>query len=226
MIVNKQVLMEGTGCTSAVADQWLGFINKALDQFKISDPASVAAFLANAGVETGGLTKFSEGMSYRAERLAAVWPSRYALPQTAEEKARKTPPARVPNALGISLAGKPEALANNVYANRMGNGDTASGDGWKYRGGGLFQITGRFNYTKCANAIGIDVVKNPDLIRGPNLAAALSAVWFFVEHGCVEAAQSGNFSKVVQIINGQPPTATNHGPLRQSLFLAAKRLLS
>lgn len=225
MNIPASVIVVGTGCTPSTASLWVNFINEACQKFGITDPMAVSAFLANAGVETGGLNQMSESMSYSAARMAAVWPSRYALPLTAEQ-AKQTSPVRSPNALALSLANNPKALANNVYANRLGNGDASTNNGWDYRGGGIFQLTGLANWTRCAKAIGIDIVGDNTLLREPGAPAADSAAWFFADKGCIQAAVSGNFSRVVQLINGQPPCPENKGALRQSRYLACKAAIS
>lgn len=226
MNISPDIIVIGAGCTPALGAVWAPLISQACDKFGITDNSAIAAFLANAGVETGGLTQMSEVMDYSAARMAAVWPSRYAIPLTPAQSQLKPLPARTPNSLALSLANNPQALANNVYANRLGNGDAASNDGWNFRGGGLFQLTGRDNWTRCAKAIGIDVVSDNTLLRQPDLAAAMSAAWFFVDKGCVAPAVAGNFSKVVLIINGQLPCDANKGPLRQSRYLACKAALN
>ncbi|HCE9914838.1 TPA: glycoside hydrolase family 19 protein, partial [Pseudomonas aeruginosa] len=109
-------------------------LNVAMGRFGITSPVRVVAFLAQVGHESSQLTRLVENLNYSAQGLAATWPSRYL---GADGQ---------PNALAQRLARKPRAIANNAYASRNGNGDEASGDGWRYRGRGLLQITGRSNY--------------------------------------------------------------------------------
>jgi putative chitinase len=94
----------------------------------------------------------------------------------------------------------PEALANKVYANRIGNGDTASGDGWKYRGRGLIQLTGKDNYAALTKALGVDFVKDPDLVATPQYAA-LSAAWFWKNHGLNQLADVEDYKALSKRIN-------------------------
>ena len=96
-------------------------------------------------------------------------------------------------------ANNPEKLANKVYAGRLGN--TEEGDGWKYHGRGLIQLTGRDNYKNCGQAIGMDLINNPDLLAQPE-GAALSAAWFFNKHGLNQLADIGDFVLMSKRING------------------------
>jgi len=95
---------------------------------------------------------------------------------------------------------KPEALANKVYANRNGNGDVASGDGWRYRGRGLIQVTGKANYRACGKDLGIDAVKSPELLATPKYAA-LSAASFWKSHGLNELADAQQYQALSLRIN-------------------------
>lgn len=96
---------------------------------------------------------------------------------------------------------QPEKIANKVYANRMGNSNENSGEGWKYRGRGFIQITGKENYFRCANDMGIDCLKNPDLLlQEPN--AMISAIWFWNTHGCSLFADNDDIISITKKING------------------------
>lgn len=210
MKLTAAIVAAGTGASLDVAASWVDGLQAACDRWKIQTTQAVAAFLANVGVETGGLKDFEENLYYSSpDRLAAVWPSRYAV----DPKARPL----VGNATAQRLAKNPQALANNVYANRLGNGPEASGDGWKFRGQGPIQLTGRANITAAAAGTGIDFVGNPEYLKQPG-EGSMSAAWFFVTKGCLDAITAGDFSKVVAIINGQPPCDANHGPLRKQRF--------
>ena len=111
-----------------------------------------------------------------------TWPSRFPDIDTAEKYAHN-----------------PEKLANKVYAGRLGN--TEEGDGWKYHGRGLIQLTGRDNYRNCGQALGIDLISNPELLAEPS-GAALSAGWFFNKHGLNQLADIGDFVLMSKRING------------------------
>jgi len=152
------------------AATWLEPMNSAMRATGITTPRRQAAFLAQVMVESADLRRLEENLSYSAERLRQVWPARF-------------PDSAVASAYGHS----PEKLANNVYAGRMGNGDEASGDGWKYRGRGLITLTGRDNYARFSTAMQIDALNHPDLLGEP-AGAALAATWFWQSHGLNELA--------------------------------------
>jgi putative chitinase len=95
----------------------------------------------------------------------------------------------------------PEKIANKVYADRMGNGDEASGDGFKYRGRGLIQLTGKDNYRACGDALGVDLVENPDLVSSPQYAA-LSAGWFWDKNKLNQFADANDMTTLTKRING------------------------
>lgn len=165
------------------ADDFAGPLSTAVDQFDISNPARLSAFLAELAEESGCLAHTVENLNYGAPALTSLFPSHFS-----SEDAQ-------------SYARQPERIANRLYANRMGNGDEASGDGWAFRGRGLIQITGRANYTACAAALGLPLLDNPDLLAAPD-AAALSAAWFWSSHGLNDLADAGDFQSITRRING------------------------
>ena len=128
MLPTASQIQQAVGCNAATADKWAGAIRAACRQFNIDTPERLAAFLAQVGHESGSLARVVENLNYGADGLLRTWPSRF------------------DRATAAALARKPEAIANLVYANRMGNGSPESGDGWRYRGRGLIQLTGRANY--------------------------------------------------------------------------------
>lgn len=140
-------------------------LNAAMDEFGISDPEQVARFLANVGHETGGFAVLEENLSYSAERLTAVWPHRFPTIASTSGYARN-----------------PAALANKVYADRMGNGGETSGDGWRYRGAGMLQLTGKDNQAECAQYFGVPLDQIGDWLRTP-VGAARSAARFYTSNG-------------------------------------------
>lgn len=138
---------------------WIVPLNDAMARFEIDTPDRAAAFLAQLAHESAETTRLAEGLSYsRAERLCAVWPKRFPTTAAAQPYVKN-----------------PEKLANFVYANRGGNGDAASGDGYRYRGRGLFQLTFRDNYRLAGDALNIALVDNPDLVATPPVAALTAA---------------------------------------------------
>ena len=139
-------------------DQWLNPLNQAMTQFEINTSSRIAAFLAQVAHESVETTILSENLNYSALRLTQVWPQRF--PSVAMAQA---------------YAKNPEKLANFVYAGRGGNGNSASGDGWRYRGRGLFQLTTKDNYRLAGQALALPLVDKPDLLLSPEVAALTAA---------------------------------------------------
>jgi putative chitinase len=132
--------------------------------------------------------------------LAACWPNRFAV-LGADKKPVKENGKLIPTAVANSIAGKPELIANLVYSSRMGNGAAESGDGWKYRGRGLKQLTGKDNYARCGTSLGVDFVGSPDLLLEP-LYAARSAGWFWKTNALSTFADAGDIKGMTKKING------------------------
>jgi putative chitinase len=138
---------------------------RAMEEFGIVGTEQQARFLGNIGAETGNLSVFDENLNYSAERLTQVWPKRFPTIASTQGYARN-----------------PVALACKVYANRMGNGDEKSGDGWRYRGAGMLQLTGKENHAACAKHFGLPIEQVGDWLRTPE-GAARSAAWFYTSRG-------------------------------------------
>lgn len=183
MPITQQQLLQILPNAGPVAGVFVPALNTAMGKFSITTPARVAAFLAQVGHESGQLTALVENLNYSAQALLACWPNRFNA------------------ALANQVARQPQKIANIVYADRMGNGSTASGDGWAYRGRGLIQVTGRANYAKCGEALGLDLIGNPDLLAQP-VNAALSAGWFWFANGLNSLADAGSFTQITQRVNG------------------------
>jgi len=151
----------------------------------IADPRCLAHFMGQVFVETAGLTAFEENLNYRdPERLDLIF------------KAVKG----IDDAKALIKLG-PQAIANRVYAKRLGNGDEASGDGWRYRGSGYKQLTGRSNFRAIGSIVGIDLEKNPDLAREPATAARV-AFAFWDSCGCTPLAEKGDVEAITGKVNG------------------------
>lgn len=180
--------------------KWLEAVQKTCDEFEINTPQRVASFIAQTAHESGGYTMLTENLNYRAATLAACWPNRFAV-LGADKKPVKENGKLVPTGVANSIAGKPELIANLVYSSRMGNGPAESGEGWKYRGRGLKQLTGKDNYTRCGTALGLDLVSNPDLLLEP-MAAARSAGWFWKSNNLSTFADAGDIKGMTKKING------------------------
>jgi putative chitinase len=180
--------------------KWLDAVVETCTEFEINTPERVAGFLAQTSHESGGYTMLSENLNYRAATLAACWPNRFAV-LGPDKKPKKENGKLIPTAVANSIAGKPELIANLVYSSRMGNGPAESGEGWKFRGRGLKQLTGKFNYEKCGKELGLDLVGNPDLLLEP-MYAARSAGWFWRSNALSTYADKGDLEGMTKRING------------------------
>jgi len=147
-------------------------IPEVASKFGINTPLRVAHFLAQCGHESGGFKVTSENLNYSAKGLAGIFKKYF------PTEAAATPYAR-----------QPQKIANKVYANRMANGSEASGDGYKFRGRGYIQLTGRDNYTQFGKAIGVDIPSNPDSVA--TTYALASAAWFWSKNGLNKLADTG-----------------------------------
>jgi putative chitinase len=194
-----------------LAVAYLPWLNSAMAEFKIDTPARAARFLAQLAHETGDLNTVTENLNYSADGLANTWPSRYAktgpdghyLLTVASVDFNNIPmPAgrKVPNGLALRLHRQPQAIANNVYANRMGNGDEASGDGWRFRGAGGIQLTGHDNQLACAAYFRIPADKIGDWLRTPE-GVCRSAAWCWYKAGCNALADAGRDDAIADTIN-------------------------
>lgn len=179
------VHMIAAGVNPTAARTFLHPLREAFRVFEITSTASVAAFIAQASHESAGFTRMEESLYYRrAETLLNVWPKRFASMADAARYVRN-----------------PEALANHVYANRLGNGDEASGDGWTYRGRGMFQLTGRANYMAAGDALRTDYKAQPWLVAEPP-DAAFTAAWYWSKMRLSPLADSAQFDEITERING------------------------
>lgn len=178
-------------------------INAAFDKYGIVTLDQRAAFLATIAHESALLTRLVENLNYGAQGLLQTWPKRFNI-QFANAYARQ-----------------PERIANHVYANRMGNGDEASGDGWRYRGAGLIQLTGKEMHEAYAAAAGEPLKSVGDWLRTPE-GAADSAGWFWQKKALNEVAKHGDMKAVTLVVNG----GVNGLVERVSLFNRAKVLLA
>jgi len=163
---------------------WLDPLNEVFARYDMATPARMASFIGQCQHESGNFKTLRENLNYSAKGLCATWPKRF----PPEESA--TPYHR-----------NPEKIANKVYADRMGNGDEASGDGWKYSGRGLIQLTGKSNYTLAGDSLVADLLNTPDLVLQPKYAA-LTAGWFWDKNRLNAFADAGNIEGMTKKING------------------------
>ena len=183
-------LLEAMGIRHALAVQWLPHISQAAHRYQIdANPRRLAAWLATIAHESARLTSVVENLNYSAQGLAQTWPSRYA-DMTGQ-----------PNATAQRIARRQEDIANLTYAGRLGNGSAGSGDGWRYRGRGLIQITGRANYAASGAELGLDLINKPEQLEQPYLAALSAAEWWH-RHGCNQLADTGDMAAVTRRVNG------------------------
>lgn len=191
-------LLKAAGVKSP--ESWASAVESALARFEITSQKQVAAWIAQTAHESGGYVLLQENLNYSADGMAAIWPNRFAV-LGPDKKPIKKDGKNQPNKFALALHRKPEMIANVVYSARMGNGPIESGDGWKFRGRGLKQLTGKANYTKCGEGLGMDLISKPDLLLQPQYAA-LSAAWFWVENKCGPLADAGDFVGLTKRING------------------------
>jgi len=194
-------LIQGTGCSNKVAEVWLPYFNSIPKNFGIDTPLRMAAFLAQVGHESGGLTLLEENLNYSAEGLANTFPKRYAKKLQNGLYAKNSVGRYLPSTLAIKIARKPVLIASNTYADRMGNGSVESQEGWKYRGRGILQITGKSNYAELTLNTGIDFVSNPDLLKEPAYAL-ISACFFWKSNNLNRFADKADIVSLSKAING------------------------
>jgi putative chitinase len=199
MIPTHQHLV-AAGVKPERALQWIEAIQWACTEFEIATPRRIAGFLGQCAHETGGFAVLEENLNYSAETLATVWPNRFAV-LGQDRKPVKINGKNQPNKFALALHRKPESIANVVYANRMGNGSIESGDGWKYRGRGLKQLTGKDNASRCGKALGVDLVSHPEFLLQP-VFAAKSAAWFWKENKLNGFADAWDLVGLTKKING------------------------
>lgn len=181
-------------CPDEIA--WTAGLNEALREFGIESRLQVAHLLAQLAHESAEFTRLVESLTYTsAERILAVWPSRFWLPSPQQP----TCPAGRRDARGFVRA--PVLLASYVYAGRNGNGSEATSDGFRYRGRGPIQITGRSNYARCGQALGLPLIEQPDLLTDPDVGAR-AAAWFWTDRKIGPLADANDIEAVTRKING------------------------
>jgi putative chitinase len=168
----------------------VGFWSRELQNavpFGVNTAPRWAAFIAQVAHESAQFTRLVEGLSYSVRGLMTTWPKRFPTEKVAQPYARN-----------------PEKLANFVYGNRLGNGPPESGDGWRYRGRGLIQVTGKANYAQVGEALGLPLIAQPAMLERPT-DAVRSAAWYWQRHGLNEMADAGSFEAfeaITRRING------------------------
>lgn len=185
-------LLRAVAPTCKAPGEWAPPLSAAMHRFGITNDLNfAAAFIAQLMVESAELNRVAEDLNYSAERLFAVWPKRF-----------------VSVAFARRYAHQPRELANYVYADRLGNGPPTSDDGWRYRGRGPIQNTGRANYARLQTALGLPLVNHPELLE-QKAPGALAAAWFWWEHRLSFLAadlpdddQNEDFLTITRRVNG------------------------
>jgi putative chitinase len=165
-----------------IEGKWFEPLQETFEKYQINTPKRQACFIGQCMHESGGFKFLKENLNYSAKALMATWPSRFPDMDTAEKYERQ-----------------PEKIANKVYSGRMGN--TEDGDGAKFIGRGLIQLTGKDNYKAFGDAIGEDLVSTPQLVEEPRYAA-LSAGWFWNKRGLNALADIMDITTLTVRING------------------------
>jgi putative chitinase len=163
--------------------EWSEVLNDLLPKYQIDSPQRTAAFLAQTIHESAHFTALKENLNYGAKGLVMTWPKRFTTPELVNKYTRQ-----------------PEQIANYVYANRLGNGDEASGDGWKYCGRGLIQLTGKSNYQAFADSIEMNLEDVPNYLETKK-GAVEAACWFWKENNLNKWVDANDFDGLSDVIN-------------------------
>lgn len=191
--MDKTTFQKAAGISSALADRWWPHVDAALFEFGILLPHRVAAWISQVGHESKGFSALAESFDYSVEGLVQTFDR---LPRDLAAKLGRQPGERM-----VPIE-RQERIASIVYAGRYGNGAAATGDGWRYRGRGLKQITFPDNYGPCGQALGVDLLANPDLLATDDRLAARSAAWFWFDKSCNQLADAGDQRALTKRING------------------------
>ena len=168
--------------TLGIDPKWEEPLRATFDKYDINTPKRQAVFIGQCAHESNNFKTLEENLNYRPETLVKVWPSRFPDLAAADK-----------------FAHNPQALANKVYAGRLGNNQ--ENDGWNFHGRGLIQLTGRENYERCGSSLGVDLISNPAWLLDPKYAA-LSAGWFWNKKGLNELADQQEHGMITKRING------------------------
>jgi putative chitinase len=182
-MITRSILMS-IGTPADTADKWVPWLNMTMLKYDINTLQRQAMFLAQLAHESGNFKHVSENLNYSAEALRRVFKKYFPTDD-----------------LALMYARQPEKIANRVYANRMGNGEESSGDGWKYRGRGLIQLTGKDNYAAFSLKANNNALLEPDLVAQPELAAE-SAGWFWDTNDLNKLSDTGDVRAATRRING------------------------
>jgi putative chitinase len=194
------------------AQDWSVFIEHAMAQFDVVSPRRKAAFIAQTALESLFFTRTVENLNYsRAERIVAVFGSRFKVPEHVDRTAYRVQ-------LAQAYVRNPVGLGNFVYANLNGNGPVESGDGYRFRGRGLIMCTGRSMYQHVGDGLGLDLINKPELLEERGMAA-MSAGFYWAGESLNEWADRGDIDAISGIINrGDPLKIALHEAERRTLY--------
>lgn len=181
-LVTTQMLRTIT--TPELADMWAESLSETCERFAIDSPFRIAGFLSNTAHESAGFKFVKENLNYSTASLMRVWPSRFPTVEVAQ-----------------AYAMNPEKIANRAYCDRMGNGPESSGDGWKFIGRGLIQLTGKNNYVAYSLACDNEALQKPEIVELPKYAAE-SAGWFWDVNRLNSLADAQDVKGMCRRING------------------------
>ena len=180
--------MDLTKLQGAIPDLIYSELQQGSDTFQINSEARMGNFLGQCDHESAGFSTFLENLNYSGQALWALFPSHFASADEANTYARQ-----------------PEKIASRIYANRMGNGDEASGDGWLYRGKGCIQLTGKTNHVAFLNSVGLDPAATDPMVVATQYPL-VSAAWFWNQHNLNATADAGvdndTITSITKVING------------------------
>jgi putative chitinase len=182
MLITPALLCTVT--TPELANKWADALNETCQEFAIDSPYRIAGFISQTAHESAGFKFVSENLNYSAASLMRVWSSRFPTVEIAQRYAMN-----------------PEKIANRAYADRMGNGDEASGDGARYIGRGLIQLTGKNNYVAYSMACDNEALQHPEIVEQPKYAAE-SAGWFWSVNRLNQLADNQDVVGMTKRING------------------------
>jgi len=186
-------IVKASGARAAEAEKFLPFLQGTMKAYDITSPQRIAGFLSQIGHESAGFTSLTENLNYSVEALLSLF-GRHRISEADAKRYGRAPGQKADQ----------QAIANTVYGGEWGRknlGNTQPGDGWRFRGRGLKQLTGRDNYKRCGDAIGENFIDYPDRLLEP-VNAALSAGWFWSVNKLNAAADRGDVRAMTKIING------------------------
>jgi len=177
-------MIEAQLLSLGIEGKWLEPLLKTFEKYEINTPTRQAAFIGQCGHESANFKTLEENLNYSAKGLMGTWPSRFSTIEIATQFERN-----------------PEKIANKVYGGRADLGNIEDGDGWRFHGRGLIQLTGRSNYTVCGLALDRPFAEHPELVLEPE-NACLSAGWFWNKRGLNALADSEDWTTITKRING------------------------